>query len=319
MKDGNSQKRRGLHQIALAALFTIGDTILRFPWANAEAGVTVSFLLSAVAAVGAVFAGYPLARFLFRRPLHRKAWRVILAVGAAIAVGITAWFCAAQSTEDILRFMQDTLLPKGTSIAFVILFLVSAVLLARVSRRGLDLFSLIAFFSATLAVIVLFLQGIPQFRPAYGTLEIPSTGAILLSLKTLLPKTVLPMIPLVAYCSLSAPSPKGNRNARPLAVGVLAGFALMLLCVLQTLLTFGAPYAATLTYPYSRAVRVVSVGQYAFRPEILSYVLDYAASLIRTALCFACMRRLIGRFLPRLGRMIPIFAAIAVFVFLYLR
>ena len=218
-----------------------------------------------------------------------------------------------------MRFMQDTLLPKGTSVAFFVLFLGSAVLLARVSRRGLDLFSLIAFFSATLAVIVLFLQGVPQFRPEYGTLEIPTSGAILLSLKTLLPKTVLPMIPLVAYCALSAPSPKGNQNARPLAVGVLAGFALMLLCVLQTLLTFGAPYAATLIYPYSRAVRVVSVGQYAFRPEILSYVLDYAASLIRTAICFACMRRLVSRFLPRFGRIVPIFSAIAVFVFLYLR
>ena len=140
-----------------------------------------------------------------------------------------------------------------------------------------------------------------------------------MSLKTLLPKTVLPMVPLVAYCALSAPSPKGSQNARPLAVGVLAGFALMLLCVLQTLLTFGAPYAATLTYPYSRAVRVVSVGQYAFRPEILSYVSDYAASLIRTAVCFACLRRLFGRFLPRAGRVIPILAAISVFVFLYLR
>ena len=319
MKDETSQKRRGLHQIALAALFTVGNTILRFPWANAEAGVTVSFLLSAVAAVGAVFAGYPLARWLFRRPLHRKTWRMILAGAVAAIIGGTAWFCAAQSTEDVLRFMQDTLLPRGTSVAFVVLFLASAVLLARVSRRGLDLFSLIAFFSATFAVFVLFLQGIPQFRSEYGTLEIPTSGAIVLSLKTLLPKTVLPMIPLVAYCALSAPSPKGNRNARPLAVGVLAGFSLMLLCVLQTLLTFGAPHAATLTYPYSRAVRVVSVGQYAFRPEIISYVLDYAASLIRTAVCFACMRRLLGRFLPRMGRLIPIFAAVAVFLFLYLR
>lgn len=319
MKNGTIQKRRGLHQIALAALFTVGNTILRFPWANAEAGITVSFLLSAVAALGAVLLGYPLARVLFRRPLRRKAWRTALAGAASAIVGGTAWFCAAQSTEDVLNFMRDTLLPKGTSVAFVILFLASAVLLARVSRRGLDLFSLIAFFAATVAVVVLFFQGVPQFRPAYGTLEIPASGAIVLSLKTLLPKTVLPMIPLVAYCALSVPSPKGNRNARPLAVGVLAGFALMLLCVLQTLLTFGAPYAATLTYPYSRAVRVVSVGQYAFRPEILSYLLDYAASLIRTAVCFACMRRLLGRFLPRVGRLIPIFAAIAVFVFLYLR
>lgn len=319
MKVNEMRKRRGLHQIALVAIFTVGNTLLRFPWTNAEAGVTVSFLLSGIAAIVASLAVYAIARFFFRRQLHGNLPRILSAVGFAVVTGAVAWCCAARSAGDTVQFMKDLLLPSGTAIPFSVLFLLAAVLLARIPRRGIDLFALLGYVAVTVAVGVLFLRGTPQFRTEYGKFEIPTLGAVGKSLVRLLSETVLPMLPLAVYLALSAPAPRQNSVSRPLAVGVVAGFGLMFLCALQTLLTFGAPYAATLSYPYLRAVRVVSVGQYAFRPELISYVLDYVATLVRTAICLACLRRLIGRFLPRVGRPVPIVGAIGIFIYLYLR
>ena len=319
MKTRDKRRRRGLHLISLAALFTVGNTLLRFPWANAEAGVIGSFLLSGTMAICTVLIGYPLVRSLFRKPMDHCVWRMIAAILLSVGIGAVAWFCAARSTEDALRFLEETLLPEKTSVPFSVLFLLAAVWLSRIPRRGVDLFAVIAYLAACAAVVVLFLRGVPQFRTEYGVFDLPSFSAVGKSFVRILPGTVLPMLPLAAYLALSAPVSHGRDVARPLVSGVFAGFGLMLLCVLQTLLTFGADYVATLAYPYSRAASVVSVGQYAFRPELLSYVPDYAATLVRTSVCFACMRRLVGRFLPRFGRTVPILAAIGVFLFLYLR
>lgn len=319
MKENRFRKRRGLHQIALAALFTVGNTLLRFPWANAEAGVTVSFLLSGVVAPFAALALYAIARFVFRRQLHGNLPRMGSAVVFALIAGSVALDCAARCTGDAVQFVKDLLLPVGTAIPFSVLFLSAGVLLARIPRSGMDLFALLGYVAVTVAVAVLFLRGAPQFRAEYATFETPTPETVGKSLMLLLSESVLPVLPLAVYLALSAPATRGNRVSPSLAVGVAAGFGLMFLCVLQTVLTFGVPYAATLSYPYLRAVRVVSVGQYAFRPELISYVLDYVATLVRTAVCLACLRRLVGRFLPRLGRVVPVIGAIGIFIYLYIR
>ena len=124
------------------------------------------------------------------------------------------------------------------------------------------------------------------------------------------------MFPLGVYLALAKPKCGKNNSQKPLIVGIFAGGGLMLLCVLQTLLTFGASYASTLEYPYSAAVRVVSVGAYAFRPELFSYLLDFSSCLVRVAVCFFCMKFTVGRFLPRVRNLVPPLAALFVFIVL---
>lgn len=316
---GTDQKPRGLHQIALVALFTVGNTLLRFPWATAATGIAVSFLLTVLAALATSALLYLLALRVLRRRISGHRWRQICAAVLGVAVSAVALIGAAKSTADLLRFLGWALLPQGSAILFSALFLAAAVWLSQIPGRGLDLFALIAFCAASVAVAVLFLRAVPQFQSEYGAVTIPRPDAFGASVRPLFSEIVLPMVPLAFYLALAAPRRNGKGSPRPLLFGVAAGCGLMLLCVLQTLLTFGAPYAATLEYPYAKAVRVVSVGQYAFRPEILSYLLDYAATLCRAAVCFGCVKRLFGRFLPRRARIVPPLAGIAVFVFLYLK
>lgn len=308
---------RGVHKIALAALFTVGSTLLRFPWSGE--GTAVVFCLSAAGALLAVAVLYPLALFLWRRPLRGHPWRTAAAAVSGTAVGAAALFCAARSADDLLRFFNFALLPPGAAIPFSALFLFAAVLLARTPRRGVDLFALIACFAALAAVAVLFLRAIPQFRGEYGRVAFPPAGSVGAGAVPLLFETVFPMFPLAAWFALAVPRRSKKGNARPLLFGVGLGYGILFLCVAQTILTFGAPFAATVNYPYAQAVRVVSVGQYAFRPEILSYLLDHSASLCRVALCLDCLRRLSGRFLPRRARLVLPVAGIALFAFLWLK
>lgn len=306
---------RGLHQIALVALFTLGNTLLRFPWANAQAGITVSFVLSEITAMIFGLCASFGAAWLYRKWLRSKK-RLRLAVCIFFSVSVCALaFCFAVSTSrDLLLFMERSLLPEGTGLVFAALFLAVCAWLSRAERRGMDIFALIAFFSALVAVAVLFLLGIPQFRVEYGNVELPGVAAIGASLLPIFVEFALPMIPLGVYLALAKPQNGGKRPWQPLVCGVLFGGGIMLFCVLQTLLTFGASYAAGLAYPYSTAVRVVSLGAYAFRPELFSYVADFLSCLVRVAVCFSCLKFAVGRFLPRVRNWIPPFAALFGFI-----
>lgn len=306
---------RGLHQIALVALFTLGNTLLRFPWANAQAGVTVSFLLSVMVALFFGLGSSCLAARLFRKWMRsRKRGRIVLCAALSVPVCALAFVSAIRGSQDLLLFLEETILPEKTGLVFAAIFLAVCAWLSRGPRRGMDVFALIAFFAALAAVMVLFFLGIPQFRSAYGKIEMPEVQAVGNSILPILTEFALPMFPMGIYLALAKPERGKNRSQKPLAVGILTGGAIMLVCVLQTLLTFGAPYAATLAYPYSAAVRVVSVGAYAFRPELLSYLPDFFASLVRVAVCFSCVKFTVGRFLPRARNFVPPLAALFVFI-----
>ena len=311
------ERPRGLHEIALVALFTLGNTLLRFPWANARAGVTVSFLLSAVVALAFGLISSSCASWLFRgRMRGNKRGRVVLCGLLSIPILALAFFSAVRGSRDLFSFLEKTLLPNGTKLVFVALFLAVSAWLARGPRRGMDVFALIAFFAVLASVVFLFLSGVPQFRVEYGGAEVPDAGAVGASILPIFLEFALPMVPLGVYLALAKPKRKKNNVQKPFAVGILTGGGIMLLCVLQTLLTFGASYTATLEYPYSAAVRVVSVGAYAFRPELFSYLLDFSACLVRVAVCFSCMKFTVGRFLPRVRNLVPPLAALFVFIVL---
>ena len=309
------ERPRGLHQIALVALFTLGNTLLHFPWTSAQAGVTISFLLSSVTALLFGLGSSFFAVRFFRRPLWKKEkLRMVLCVLLAAAVCALAFLFAVRATRDLRSFFEGTLLPHGTGLVFAALFLAVCAWLSRGPRRGMDVFALIAFFSALAAVGVLFLLSIPQFHAEYGNIELPSAKAVGASVFPAFAEFALPMFPLGVYLALAKPGRGKMRPQRPLAAGILTGGAMMLLCVLQTLLTFGESYAASLQYPYSAAVRVVSVGAYAFRPELFSYLLDFSACLVRVSVCFSCLKFSVGRFLPRFRNRVPLLAALFAFV-----
>jgi hypothetical protein len=245
---------------------------------------------------------------LFRAPLAKSRLRLTLAVFFAVILAGYALYAAWHCLRDYGNYAAEMILTDEGNLLFGLVFLLCAVLLSRLPRHGIDAFALIAATIVAGFVLLLFFCGIPQYRPENISFRL-STPVWELAKETLQlwRQIVLPLVILSAYLALSNP----RHGERSLIAGTLLGYAVLLLCVLQTLLTFGAPFSAGLSYPYSHAVRVVSFGQYFFRPEVFSYGLDFAACLVRAAICLATVRRLIGRFSPRLAPFLPVVAGAA--------
>mgnify|MGYP004699749449 FL=1 len=309
----NEKKPLGLHKIALAALFTVGNTLLRFPWRGGGSETLWLFLLSVLGALIPAVVCYPLLRRLFRAPLADRPAKRVLAAAVALLLGMYAVFTAFDCMRDYLSFSFETILPGGGKPVLLLLFLGCAVWLSSVGDRGTDIFALLAFAAVALCTVGLFPAGAPGYRPENIALKLPDGWqALLRPLLLLWRETLLPLVLLSAYFALVLP----RRGERALVAGTAAGCGLLLICVLQTLLTFGSSLAARYPYPYAYAVRMISVGPYFFRLEGFSYLPDYLACLTRSAVCLAVARRLFGRFFPRLARRVPAVLCVTLLIFL---
>ncbi len=272
------------HRIALAAMFTLGNVLLRYPWRELQADLPVAFLLTAAGAVIPAFLLCPLFARLFRRPMSKHPAGAAVAGAVAVSVGLYALLVAYRAAADCLFWLTHTVLPNGGLLLPAVLFSAVAILCAKLPRRGLCILTLLFFAIAVGSAVLLFLFGLPHFRweqltSAFRGKVLPESS----SLWVLLREMLLPSAVLAAYFALTVPqSPK-----RPLAVGILAGYLLLALCILQVLLTFGADYAAELPHPYSYAARIISVGPYFFRLEGFSYLPDLLGCLIRAAVALA--------------------------------
>lgn len=305
------QKIRTVHGICLVALFVMGNTLIRYPWKESAQHPWLGLLLSATGALLSVTLLCPFFRWLLRgglchRPIKRK-----VAGAVALLLGGYSLFCAYTVFSDYVVYAMEAVLPEGRRLILAALFLFVATWLSATSRRGIDLASLVCFVGVFFCIFLLFVFGARHYRPEY--LFDSFRNVSFESFKTapgLLWEALLPLIPLSAYVSLSVP----KKGGRMLAVGTALGYAMLLLCVLQTLCTFGAYYAAEQAYPYSYAVRVISIGPYFFRLEGFSYLTEFTSCLIRTSICLALPARLLGRFFPRIGRLVPPVVAAMIFL-----
>lgn len=309
------KRASGLHKIALAALFAVGNALIRYPWRAENEGVLPLFLLSVAGALIPAVLLYPIFRWIWRRPMSHRRGRRILVAFLSVFFGAYALFCAWRACADYLRFSMSLVLPMGSRWLLLILFVVCAVWLSSIRGRGMDSFAMLAFAGAVFCAVFLFLSGLSVFRwehvsPKPIAWEWGSFGNAL----TLWKETLLPLSVLAVYFALV--EPKGGM--RSLVAGTVIGCTILFLCVAQVTLTFGASYSAGLDYPYSYAVRILSIGQYFFRLEGFSYLLDYLTCLIRAAVSLSVGRRLLGRFYPRLSQRFPWVAGVGLLAILWI-
>ena len=195
----NEKKPLGLHKIALAALFTVGNTLLRFPWRGGGSETLWLFLLSVLGALIPAVVCYPLLRRLFRAPLADRPAKRVLAAAVALLLGMYAVFTAFDCMRDYLSFSFETILPGGGKPVLLLLFLGCAVWLSSVGDRGTDIFALLAFAAVALCTVGLFPAGAPGYRPENIALKLPDGWqALLRPLLLLWRETLLPLVLLSA-------------------------------------------------------------------------------------------------------------------------
>jgi len=281
----------GLHFAALAALFTLGNVLLRYPWSRSGRGEAVLCLLSVLASSAVAALLFPMLRWLLRDG-QKSPFRRFLQLTIAVPTVGYALFCAARCCYDFTELAVELILPDGSRLFTAGLFLLCACLLARLSTAGVNRFCLISLTVSLLCVLILFVIGASQLRWSLFSGD-------LLALPTEIGNT-LPIFlteaaaPLLLLSMLFAMEERAGSGG--LTVGILTGGVILLACVAQAILTFGGVYAAELPYPYVFSTRILSVGPYFFRVEGLSYLPILLACLARAALCLRLVVGLCRRF-----------------------
>ena len=197
---------RGLHKIALGMLFTVGNSLIRFPWRSADPKILPLFLLSGIGALLPALLLYPLFRRLFHAPLARSGPRLSAAVLSALAVGGYALYAAWRCMGDYIAYAGEMILTERQDLLFGLGFLLSAVMLARLPRHGIDAFALIAATAVIFSVLLLFLSGSSQYRADYLSWRLPASWKELAKdALSLWREALLPPVVLSAYLALSNP------------------------------------------------------------------------------------------------------------------
>lgn len=277
------------HFAALAAIFLLGDAVIAMPYASSGRQAPAAFLLAC--AVAALLYGLIFALIKRLYPPHPGAF--IQKTAASVlkpAVSVCALFAAAQSFGDFVRFVKTNLLPETPTPAVVVLFLITVACLAWQRQSVLLKFSLISFMVAAAAIVLFFILSSNQFDGNHIRLfRVFPLDDLWEQSFPFWRRLIFPACLLAVYHAVAF------REVRPAGAlgGLAVGFVLLGLCLLNSILIFGLPFAAKLRYPYASAVSTVSVGQLFTRMDGASYFVYFAGCLIRVTVCVNTVKTLL--------------------------
>lgn len=271
------------HIICLLGIFILGEAVIVAPYKNADSlNILALFLACAAAAVG-VFFITPLLSRVFSEKRERKnpIAKAIVTFCLCIAI-IFSLFLAAKAFVRLNAFVCEVMLIKTPRFITALCLAVLAVVAVIGSKEYIFKFSLITTFVSALIILVLFVLSAPRFevRNIIPYTYLPSYNLLGQTTEYLL-KAFLPCVIAVVYICSTHESPKGSI----LCDGVLLGGIMLLLCVANSILIFGASESAEMQYPYSDAVSLVTLGELFSRMDGLSYLLIFISSVTKIIVC----------------------------------
>ena len=269
------------HLASLAAIFILGDAVIVLPSSDSGDYPLLGFFAAAVAAALLYFAALPLARRLIGKPCKSPFLR-LFSFALLIAAAGYALYNAGITFIRYTDFVDRLLLPETPRFLIAAVFIVSAVYLATRRQEVILKLALIAVFAAAAAVLFFFLLSSADFKAEnIAVYALPSLSGLTNSAKPYFINVALPALLIPAYSALFT----GKSRAAAPFFGLITGLALTLLCLLESLLLFGAPLAERLDFPLAAAVSTVTVGPLFSRLDGVGYCLFFVPALIKTAVC----------------------------------
>ena len=272
------------HASAVSALFILGNGIIMFPVKSADEYNFTGFLLAQVLAFLLYFAVRPLADRFFCDNANKGAgnFKKALLVLCYVAVAVFAVFTAAAVFTDFTEFVTEVILPDTPKILAIIIF--GAVVVFFATRRQEDIlkFCLIAFWFTVILMVFFFIAVAHNYNLRnIFIFRLPQITTLARQTAPYIKNPVLAVLLLSVYQTLVF---KKNRVGAAVS-GIAAGGVLLGLCVLSSVLLFGAPLAGRLDYPYAAAVSTVTVGRLFTRMDGFSYFIYFAAAITKITVC----------------------------------
>lgn len=266
------------HLVGLTAFFILGDAIISLPVAESGGGSLLGFLVAALAAVAIFFAAVPIADCL----LVGKGRARLLSAPLLLAAAVYAFYNAGLSLIKYTDFVNRVLLPETPRFFIAALFIFIAAYLASRRQEVILKLSLIFIIAAAITVVLFFLLSVKDYNAENIAIKkLPDLRELFSGAKPYIFKISLPALLIPVYSALFT----GESRIRAPFFGLLTGLGVTALCLLESLLLFGAPLAKRLAFPLAAAVSTVTVGQLFSRMDGIVYCLFFAAALIKTAVC----------------------------------
>lgn len=260
------------HIFSLAALFTLGGFIINMP-----------FYTLGLASLP-VFCALSLLVLWFSTILlnwGQKAESVFyvsatLTVFAALLGVVSCFF-------ELFQFLKTLALPKTNSVVLFVSLCISILFFCMAKKSAVYKYCLFAALICFMFIAICFLGGIKNF----DFKELTFSQVFTFKSKNIL-SLVLPIFVLPTFTTL--------QNKKPLFFGVITGFLAVALCFLQSIFTLH--YQKDLTFPYLRAVSVISSGSLFTRLDGLVYFLFFVTSLVRITVCIKAIKNIVKTKFP---------------------
>lgn len=267
-----TQKEYAPHIFSLCALSVLGNALISMPFYK-NAGF-FSLLISAIISL--------LLIILISAILKYEKNNKFIAFGVKFIVCATAIYGAAVTFFDYVRFLKSVQMPQTNVILLaVVLFGIVAFLLL-CSFSAIFKYCLFVSVIAAVLIIICFVGGIRSFDFSMLKSDFLKFN---FSLKDFLwCFSSLAVIPFFISLKLK------STPTKPMFLGTMAGFLILLLCLAQINLTLGA--TPDISYPYQKAVSVISTGSLFSRLDGFVYFLFFITAIVKIAICaktFYCL------------------------------
>ncbi len=282
---------------ALYTLFVLGNATIFIPAKLNGGGVILGLILSLAAGLITllIFKNFDLTAFFTKR-----AGKI-----AAVFLCLFALICAIDSAADFSLVANKKILEGGNFFVFSLVFSSLTFFVLKSKKQVVFKISFIFLVLIIFSQLVLFLLSANQFD--FSNLEAPNfsgtfSGGLFFFAKAFAPTLLLPFI-----FKNKKSIPKGA------GLGMLFGFLLILLPLLQILLIFGFPYSNSLDFAFLSVLDTVSIGLKFSRLEGLAYIIFFFGSLTKCSVCLICAKEFLAVIFKKCKKNIPVVLSLILF------
>lgn len=266
--------------VGLFAVFFTANGLIRAPFTSGS--LTPLFI-----ALAAGLILLPLSAAIFRsvkiKGIARKAALFVLAAASFSAAGF--------AFGEYCDFIYAEVLTRADMWLIKAVFALCVFYLSVLDDAAVYKFGFLSFILTAAVFSGLFILSAKTFEPknldgAFGLsgVSLADVGKNTLSL-------ILPSFAAVIFFRLS----DKDVSVRRVLWGVIPSAAFCLIVVFDSVLSFGLPLAAKLTYPYIDDISTVTAGSLFTRMDGFAYFAFFACYLTKCAVCIKTAARLLGR------------------------
>ena len=302
-------KAKNTPVIFLTGTFLLGNSIINLPFSKYPSNTFLGFII-------ALLISLPLFIFFDRynqSVLHQKNGilnKIFLSLFA-----VTCLFYGLISMRNFITFSDKTILPEINSFFPIILYLLLLFLFCIFDKRVIIKTAFICGLVILFIMLTMFIFSFKNFR-LNGLLKFNN-----ISIKGLLYESLsyicLSFIPSIALIIFV---PKSKNEHRGIFIkGFLFGALLLAVSFLQSTLIFGYNLLSRLNHPYASSISIITIGNNYSRLEGFSYLIYFAASLIKTTVCVYSSKEVLETIYPKakkifLPLILILFGAVSYFV-----